>query len=340
MARKCRVIDQSAVLFSSADLSAPLMELSPGTELELGETLNIGGKRSVVARMSGGQSGFVRHDVSVWQIREALLAQRAADLHEQPSRGSAVKKIYSKGDRFVTDDLVDGDDGKWMKIIGSEGETGYMHGGTKVLFRTAETPSRNAFLCQIPEKPSRRYEQLLAGMTPDGVFRDIYRSAEASFEGGELVVRKLKGNAAGDTDAIVARTAVKDIGEIIVSIVPVQARYRAAVMRSLVMSGGFSLMIFVGIALSSSGDERNLFPALGYSLLFGLGSGFLFSFLPGLFTAPKELTQLSMVEGDGSKIVIVVDELHGEEALNVIRTRGIGISCAELLGKGAIDLKG
>ncbi len=326
MAGKYRVIQNGAVLFRSADMSELLVELPRGTELELGEAVNLRGKRSVAVLMPDGQSGFIHHQVSVWQIREAVLAQLMADLHEQPLKTSAVKKKYIKGARFLTHDLVDGSDGKWMKITGSEGETGYLHGDTKVLFQAAKTLNKNAFLCRVPDRPAGRLEQLFAGSAPGGTFRDIYRSAEAAFDSGEFVVRGKRNDVDGGTDAIVAKTAVKDIEEIIVSVVPVQARHRAAVIRSLLMSGGFAFIIFIGIAFSSSGDERNLLTAVGYSLFFGLGSGFLFSFLPGLFMSPGELTQLSITKHDGSKIVLVIDEILREEVFNIIRTQGIRIS--------------
>lgn len=183
------------------------------------------------------------------------------------------------------------------------------------------------FSCLIPDRALTGYEQFAVGMTTGGAFRDIFRSAEASFENGEVIVRLQTDVVAGGNEVIAAKIPIKDITDVRISPVPVGEQVRAAAVRGLVVSGGFALTIIVMITASGNQRVAHSFGAnLGFALLFGLGLGFFFSFLPSIMKLKLNLLQVLLITSDNQALVMAIEASEKETSLAMFSAHGLKVS--------------
>ena len=187
--------------------------------------------------------------------------------------------------------------------------------------------AKNSFRCLITDRALTGYEQFAVGITTGGAFRGTFRPAEVSFENGEVVVRAQTDVVAGRSEVIAAKMSIKDIIDVRITPIRVGDQVRAAAARALVAGGGFALAIIVIVmfaAIRNRGGSFNFGTALAFALFFGLGIGFLFSFLPNLTKLDKNLLQVVLVTSDNQALVMAIESK--KKALAVFSAHDLKVS--------------
>jgi len=82
--------------------------------------------------LASGQVGYINGDTKIFVIKKVQFFADGIEAHEAPSQESAVIKTYPKK-AVVTAVGFESDEGKgWVKIIDTDGLTGYVRGEAKI----------------------------------------------------------------------------------------------------------------------------------------------------------------------------------------------------------------
>ena len=185
------------------------------------------------------------------------------------------------------------------------------------------------FLCMIPDRSLTGLEQLRVGATTGGAFRGLFRDALIKFGDGEVVLLGCKDAIDGGDWVVVRKMPIKNIAEVRISPLSIAEQVKAAFARSLVVSGGIALTLFIIVIAKSTGNQGNA-QNLGTLVLGvpfgGLILGLLFSFLPNYCKLDRDLTQILLVTSNSQALWLVVKAAKKEAALGVFRALELRIS--------------
>lgn len=118
-------------IYANPDLnSSPIIELAPGSKLELGVVKNIAGTHWITAILPSGQWGYIPGDTKIIFARRMKLFEKEATVYSEPSTKSAVVTHMKKN--TVYDVIPFGDhDKNWARIRDSAGNEGYIDEKTR-----------------------------------------------------------------------------------------------------------------------------------------------------------------------------------------------------------------
>jgi lipoprotein NlpI len=180
------------------------------------------------------------------------------------------------------------------------------------------------FHCLIPDKPLTRYEQFAVGVTTMGAFRGNFREATVSLKDNQMIISAKTDVVAGGKEVTIADIPIHDIAEIHCASIGVSTQRRLALFRSLIIGGGIGLVIFFGVmAKVGTADIGGLVSTvLPFTLICGLAMGFLFSFLPNLSKAKKNLFEVQFVFENDKVLPVALTPEQIKIAKSILESRG------------------
>jgi hypothetical protein len=118
-------------IYAKPDLtSAPIVELAPGSQLELGVVKDIDGMKWITATLSDGQWGYMPGDTKINFALRLKLFEKEAIVYSEPFTNSAVV-THMKKDTIYDVIPFGNHDQTWARIRDSYGNEGYIHGTTR-----------------------------------------------------------------------------------------------------------------------------------------------------------------------------------------------------------------
>jgi len=128
--KPCTVVEQTKI-YSKPDLnSTPIIELTPGNQLELGVGKDVAGMEWITATLPSGQWGYIPGTTEINFALRLSLFERKVIVYSEPSTQSAVITHMKKN--TVYDVIPSGSqDKKWVKIRDSAGNEGFIDGQTR-----------------------------------------------------------------------------------------------------------------------------------------------------------------------------------------------------------------
>ena len=199
---KARIINQPARVYSKADLnSAWITELAVGSEVEVGNVIDQGGKSWVGVTLSPGQYGYLRGNTPIFPLRPASLLQGNVPLYSGPSAESAVTAHLDQDTQFELTEVVKQGNKNWAKIRLPSGSEGFIDGTTKVKFhdepdntaRSTGQPRRGTGQARRGASSARRAAAMQAmlyggGVCAVGILLTVLTYTFADYLGGTYVV--------------------------------------------------------------------------------------------------------------------------------------------------------
>jgi SH3 domain-containing protein len=115
-------------IYARPDLnSTPIIELEPGSQLELGVVKDADGMKWITATLPSGQWGYMRGDTMIKFTMHMKLFDREVTVYSEPSKDSAVVTHMKKN--TIYDVIPFGNhDQNWARIRDSYGNEGYIDG--------------------------------------------------------------------------------------------------------------------------------------------------------------------------------------------------------------------
>jgi hypothetical protein len=134
------VEEEIKVFAEPSDQTLSITSLKKGDEFELGKVSRKKKEVWVEVTLDSGQIGFITGETKIFVIKKVQFFADGIEAHETPSPESAVIKTYPKK-TVVTAVGYESDEGKgWVKIIDSEGLTGFVKGESKI--RVYQEPTK------------------------------------------------------------------------------------------------------------------------------------------------------------------------------------------------------
>jgi hypothetical protein len=161
------------------------------------------------------------------------------------------------------------------------------------------------FDCLIPDIAVSKWEQFTVGVTTGGATRGTFRPATVTIENETILLSTETAAVAGGNSVTVAQMPLADCNQVLRIPLSTDSQFRAVIIRSLIVGGGFTLALIV-MVLAKGGSAFSLTHTLKLCLLFGLGMSFLFSFLPNVMKIRKDLNEIHFVSSNGKIIPIVL----------------------------------
>jgi hypothetical protein len=126
------VEDEIKVFGEPNDQTLSIASIKKGEEFELGKVSRKKKDVWVEVTLGSGQTGFINGETKIFVIKKVQFFGDGIEAHEEPLYDSPVIKTYPKKS-IVTAVGFEKDEGKgWVKIIDSEGITGYVRGESKI----------------------------------------------------------------------------------------------------------------------------------------------------------------------------------------------------------------
>ena len=124
-------VGEPTKIYTKPDLnSMPILELAPGSQLELGVVKNVGGMNWITATLPDGQWGYMQGDTKVVFTMRLRLFEKEVTVYSEPSSNSAVVTRMKKN--MIYDTIPFGShDQNWARIRDSNGNEGYIDGKTR-----------------------------------------------------------------------------------------------------------------------------------------------------------------------------------------------------------------
>jgi hypothetical protein len=118
-------------IYAKPDLnSTPIIELTPGSELELGVVKDIAGMKWITATLPDGQWGYMPGDTKINSTMRLKLFEKEVTVYSGPSTQAAVV-THMKKDTIYDVIPFGGHDQNWARIRDSSGNEGFIDGKTR-----------------------------------------------------------------------------------------------------------------------------------------------------------------------------------------------------------------
>lgn len=137
---KARILDTTWVFAEMDPDAEAVASLQRGSEVELGEAITQDDQDWVPISWGEEESGYIRGDTQVFVVRQARVMQKTADLYTAPGSVGVMKEVLSQGERLEMLDILDLDEGRWVRVRDAQGNEGYLSGKTRI--RLEPLPAR------------------------------------------------------------------------------------------------------------------------------------------------------------------------------------------------------
>lgn len=137
---KVRLIQNSVTVYAKPDpASAPVATLNRHDEFEAGTRETFAGSIWLRVALPRDERGYIPADTSFTPIITARLAQREANVYQNPSAKSVVRTTLLRGERFDIVETGGSGSHRWMRIRSMAGDHGYLLGRIRVRERSGES---------------------------------------------------------------------------------------------------------------------------------------------------------------------------------------------------------
>jgi hypothetical protein len=145
---KARLVDDSAKIYAEPqDQSLTIVTLNKDDEFEMGKVLRKKKDAWVEVILPSGQIGYLPGSTKIFTIKKIITQANNIEIHESADTESQVIKSLPKGSIVTAIAVEHNNEKPWIKIIDSEGTTGFVKGESKI--RLYQEPTRNNARKQI-----------------------------------------------------------------------------------------------------------------------------------------------------------------------------------------------
>lgn len=238
-------------------------------------------------------------------MRFVRLLDDDVGVYPTPDPKATPTTKLTKGTDFYAGNVVSG----MVEVILTDRRAGFMNSKTQIL-------RMDRFNCLIPDGPLTGYEKFAVGMTTGGAYRGMLRPATMFIESQLLILRAQTDVIAGGNVVTVAKMPLSELGQIRRTPISTASQMRTVIWRSVIVGGGLTLTMII-IPAVKGGPNFDIGRALPIVILFGLGMGFVFSFLPGVKKIQKNLFEIQFVTSNAQVLPIALqaDQMESVAAL-------------------------
>jgi hypothetical protein len=129
---KARILTPTHLYQEAGDKTTRLLTLQPDEIVELGDAIKVNDDEWVPATRQGEELGFIAGDSQVFVIKRARIRGQQADLVSEPNRAGAIVDVLAKGHSLEITDVLEGDGGRWVRVLDDAGQEGYLPGTTRI----------------------------------------------------------------------------------------------------------------------------------------------------------------------------------------------------------------
>ncbi len=190
-----------------------------------------------------------------------------------------------------------------------------------------KTGNKNGnFYCLIPDRPVTGYEKFVAGIAKAGISHKLFRSANASFNNGEVIVSSSTDPSVGGTEVVVCKMQIKAIISVRISPLSIAKQSMGAFIRSLIWGGSlFLCLVIIGSIRHGIYGFFNNPIGLAIGLAGFIAIGIIFSYLPSVRKLER-LLQIQLITSSNQVLVLTIKPETERAALAILSSNGLIVS--------------